>query len=92
MSQPTEKVLMEMSRGRTAQILMGHLDPLLEKLRDQALSELKAAYRSGNFDQVQMLVKVGQLCSLEDLTLQLRAQINRAIGAEKEIRPNGPSN
>lgn len=85
MGQPSEDQLRALNQAGAARVVFNHLAPIFEALEVAALADLKNSYRSGDFDQVKMLVKVGQLCSLEDIKTRLTMQINRGNTAGKEL-------
>ena len=82
----TEKKLAEINTGRMAGILEGHLEPILAELEAAAIAQIKNQYRQGDFDQVKMLVGVGQLATIDDMRAKIKAQINSGIAANKELR------
>lgn len=74
--------------GSTAHIAYRVLGKHLDSLEIEALSQIKLQFRQGDFDQVKMLVKIAQLCNLEDIKAKLLAEINRGETAGKELTEN----
>jgi hypothetical protein len=72
-------------QGGRSRLALQELEYHLIALESDALTELKRLFRAGELDQVKMLVKVGQLCNLEDIRTRLTADVRRGEHAGKEL-------
>lgn len=79
------KLLGEVNRGSLSRIVIDQLEPHLAALEKIALADLKNTFRSGEFDQVKMLVKIGQLCNLDDIRTRLSVDIRTGENAGRKI-------
>ncbi len=84
-----QKMMQVVNRGATTRVALTVVMPHLDYLENECLSTLKSDFRSGNTDQVKMLVKIAQLCNLEDIRNRLTAEVNRGETIGKELIENG---
>lgn len=78
----TEQVLSAINLGKTADVVYGHLRPVLNKLEENIVNTQIGEYRAGKFDAGRAQAAIAQLALLQDLDNALRTQMqqgNRAL-------------
>lgn len=80
-----QKLLGQRELGARAYLIATGIEPHLQALEQDTLAGLKSDFRSGTLDLTKLLVKVGQLCNLEDIRSRLTADVRRGEHAGREI-------
>jgi len=70
-----ETLLSRVNIGNMGQLVMSHMQPIFDLLREQNLAELKSDYRAGKFDAVRVQSKIAALCVLDDIETKLTRQV-----------------
>lgn len=80
------------NEGKEANYLEGKLRPILEEMEYRLVADIKSSFRSGNKDGIEMGVRIGTLCAMDDLRNHLFQKIAQSKSVEKENHESpGPS-
>lgn len=79
------KKIASLNIGRTSQLVLDNIGPVLDETRIATLGEMKNDYRAGKLDEIKMFSKVASLCTLDDIEQRLRNRILKGNQIAKEI-------
>lgn len=79
------ELIEQRNKGRTATILSDAINPDLQRLENDALSELKGIYRSGQHKLEAYMGVAARLIVVEDLRAKFNQTINSGVAAAEEI-------
>lgn len=73
-----EKKLAIIAEAQISRAILVNLEPIIEKQSEAIVDLLKANFREGKCDIVEMSSLVAQLCALDDIINKLSSKINRS--------------
>lgn len=81
-----EKDVERSNSGRMADILFAHLKDILDEQKAASVKKMVQMYRSRDFDQIKLLVALGEYCGIEDLENILKKRIVNGNKAAERLR------
>lgn len=86
-----EEKLSRSNEGRSSEIVLERIMPILEDVKEDALSRMKLKYREGSHDLATLLAVAAELCTLDDIKSRLTQKIKVGRRATKELSDGEPN-